>query len=149
MVETRDYRRAPLSRADLQKAAPYLRAGLGVVLIAYSALSTIDGVQADCGPLCAGLVYGVPLGLLVGVGVAALLSLGQWLTSESWRFAYAVLLLVDARYSQRWLDDWLLPVAAHNIGDVGLASSAGLLLSWALAIAIAMFGEILLFGRRR
>jgi hypothetical protein len=149
MVETRDYTRAPLSRAELAKAGPWLRGGLGVALIAYSALSTIDGVRADCGPLCEGVVYGLPLGLLIGVLVAALLSLGQWLTSEHWRFAYAVLLLIDARYSQRWLDDWLVPVTQHNIAsDAGLAMSAGLVLSWVGAVAIAMFGELLLFGRR-
>jgi hypothetical protein len=139
----------PLNRRDLEKSGPYLRAILGVGLIAYSSISTIDGVRNDCGPLCAAAWQGIPIWIIAGVAVAAGLTLVQWLTSESWRFVYAVALLIDARYSQRWLDDWFVPVASHNVTDITLAIGAGLVLSWVGALAIAMFGEVLLFGRRR
>ena len=144
--------RAPLSRRDLDGALPWFRGGLGLALLAYSSLATVDGVRADCGPLCAapiaGLPVAVPLWLVLGVAVAALLSVGEWFSSRRWWGVYVVLLFFDARYSQRWLDDWTVPLAAHNAG-AGLAWGVGGVVSWGLALLVAWLGEILLFGRRK
>lgn len=142
----------PLSRTDLDRALPWFRILLGAIFIAYSSLATIDGVRVDCGPLCATTVsdLGVPLWVIVGVTVAALLSLGQWFTSERWPWVYIALILVDARYTQWWVDDWALPLAQHHVQAAGdLAWMIGLVVSWFLAIGCARFGEVLLFGTRK
>lgn len=144
--------RAPLNRRDLDRALPWFRGALGLALIAYSSIATVDGVRVDCGPLCAapiaGLPVAVPLWVALGVAAAALLSLGEWFTSWRWWGVYAVLLLADARYSQRWLDDWTLPLAAYNVGaDVAWVVSG--VVSWGLALIVALAGEALLFGWRK
>lgn len=155
MIKSKPYTRAPtrppLSRSDLDRALPWFRGALGLALIAYSSLATIDGVRVDCGPLCTapivGLPVAVPIWAALGVGAAALLSLGQWFSSWRWWWVYALLLMADARYSQMWLDDWTQPLAAHNL-EGGVAWWVGFVVSYGLALLVAVFGEVLLFGRR-
>lgn len=141
--------RAPLSRQDIDRSLPWLRLGLGALLIGFSAVTTVAGVQRDCGPLCDGSAEGVPIWALAGLLVAGLISLGQWLTSERWPLIYAGLLLVDARYTQHIIGPPISALAAYHLDNAGLAWIVALVLSWVLALATARFGEVLLFGRRK
>jgi hypothetical protein len=142
---------SPLNRADLDRAAPWLRLLAGAALIAWSSYTTVLGVGTDFAPLVANrALWGIPLAVVVGVVVAGLLSLVQWLTSEHARIIYAVALLFDARYTQWQIGPWIEDLAAYHLRSVpGVAWVVSLVVSWALALLIARYGEILLFGRRR
>lgn len=143
---------APLKREELDRAAPWLRLIAGAALIAWSSYTTVLGVGIDFAPLVDGrTLYGIPLAIVVGLGVSALLSLIQWLTSEHVPLIYAAALLVDARYTQWQVGPWIEPLATYHLRDLapGIAWGVSLVVSWGLALLIARYGEILLFGRRR
>ena len=144
--------RAPLSHDELDRAAPWLRLIAGAALIAWSSYTTVLGIGIDFAPLVAERALGgIPMSVVVGLGVAALLSLVQWLTSEHFPIIYAAALLVDARYTQWQIGPWVEPLAAYHLGAVapGVAWGVSLVVSWGLALLIARYGEILLFGKRR
>lgn len=142
-----------LSHTQLDKAAPWIRTLLGVAFIAFGGYTTVAGVGADFAPLLVG-ANGQPdpmLVLVAGLGVAAFLSLGEWLTSESVPFIYVILILIDARYTQGQIGPWISKLAAHHLEETPqwVAPVVSFLVSWLLAIAIARYGEILLFGKRK
>lgn len=144
--------RAPLNRTDLDRAAPWLRLIAGAVLIAWSSYTTVKGVGIDFAPLVDGQTLGgIPLAIVVGLGAAVLLSLIQWLTSEHAPIAYAVALLIDARYTQWQIGPWIEPLAIYHLGGMPLivATAISFVVSWGLALLVARYGEIFLFGRRR
>lgn len=140
--------RAPLSRADLDRAGPWFRAVLGLVFIAISVVTTVRGVQQDFAPLLAWHPFAGPI---AGIVVAALLSVGQWLTSERVPFVYLVLVLIDARYTQAPLSEPIFQLATYHLHDmpVWAIPIVAMMVSWTMALLVARFGEILLFGRRR
>lgn len=142
---------SPLNRADLDRAAPWLRLLAGAALIAWSSYTTVLGVGVDFAPLVAErALWGVPLAVVVGLAAAGLLSLVQWLTSEHTPIIYGLALLVDARYTQWQVGPWVESLAAYHLQSVpGVALVVSFVVSWALALLIARYGEILLFGRRR
>lgn len=140
---------APINRNNLDRAAPWLRLMAGLILIAASSYSTIAGVDVDAAPLELPIVAGIAGGIAAGILVAAFLSIGEWLTSEQAPYVYAGFLLLDAWYTQRQLSDPVERLAVHHLGGTGVAPVIAFVLSWLLAIAIARFGEILLFGKRR
>ena len=144
-------RRPPLNRADLDRAAPWLRLLAGAALIAWSSYTTVLGIGVDFAPLVSkGTIWGIPLAVIIGLGVAALLSLIQWLTSEHAPLIYAAALVIDARYTQWQVGPWIDSLAAYHLRSIpGLAWVVALVVSWGLALLIARYGEILLFGRRR
>lgn len=142
--------RAPLSRKHLYKAAPGLRAVLGIVLIGASWYSTIIGVHADATPLELPSVGFVPGGIIAGIVLALLLTIGEWLTSEKAIYIYIGLLVLDAWYTQRQIDDRSYALVAYHLAAAPpwAPPILGFVLSWLIAIAVARFGELLLFGRR-
>ena len=143
---------APLRREELDRAAPWLRLIAGAVLIAWSSYTTVLGIGIDFAPLVNGqALYGIPMAIVVGLTVSALLSLVQWLTSEHLPIIYAAALFIDARYTQWQVGPWIEPLAAYHLRDLapGVAWGVSLVVSWGLALLIARYGEILLFGRRR
>jgi hypothetical protein len=151
--EQPDRRRGPpLNRTDLDRAAPWLRLLAGAALIAWSSYTTVLGIGVDFAPLVdKKTLGGVPLAVVVGLAAAVLLSLIQWLTSEHVPIAYAVALLVDARYTQWQIGPWIEPLAAYHLRGLPsvVALAISFVVSWGLALLIARYGEILLFGRRR
>ena len=138
-----------LSHTHLDKAGPWLRTMLGLALIAFTGYTTITGVGVDFAPL----LEGAPpvVWLAAGLGVAVLLSLGEWLTSESVPLVYSILLLIDARYTQWQIGPKVDALAKYHLQDYPWYLTAGvsLVVSWGLAIVVARYGEILLFGRRK
>lgn len=147
----RDTLAAPLNRATLDNARPWIRLMLGVALIAYSSFTTITGVGRDFAPLLQGDVYGIPMTLIGGICAALFLSGGQWLTNGHFTLLYVGLLLVDARYTQQQIGPAIGALASFHLS--GLHPFApfvvSLLVSWSLALAVARYGEVLLFGKRK
>jgi hypothetical protein len=144
--------RAPFSRADLDRAAPWLRLLFGAALIAWSSYTTVLGVGVDFAPLVTGReVYGVPLAAVVGLSAAALITLVEWLTSEQAPLIYAAALVVDARYTQWQIGPWIEPLTTYHLRAAPpiVAIAVSFVVSWGLALLIARYGEILLFGKRR
>jgi hypothetical protein len=141
---------APLSRAHLDRAGPWLRLLAGIVLIVYTSYTTITGVGVDFAPLLQGTIGGVSLRLIGGFGVAAFLSLGEWLTSEQYPIVYSVLLILDARYTQRQIGPAVAALAEYHLQglDPWIPSVVSLVASWGLSLLAARYGEILLFGKR-
>lgn len=147
----RDPLAAPLSRDTINNARPWIRLLLGVVLIAYSSYTTINGVGRDFAPLLQGTIYGIPMTLIGGIGVALFLSFGQWLTNGHFTLLYVGLLLVDARYTQQQIGPAIDALARFHLSALHpwAPMVVSLLVSWSLALSVARYGEILLFGKRK
>lgn len=142
---------APLDRNAIDRAAPWLRLLAGAALIAWSSYTTITGVGADFSPILTGkILFGMEATLVVGLLVAAFLSLGEWLTSEHVPIFYSALLIIDARYTELQIGPWIDALAAYHLRGASqwVPGVVSFLLSWGLSLAIARYGEILLFGRR-
>lgn len=141
---------APLDRAQLQKSAPWLRLLLGGALISYTSYTTVRGVGEDFAPLLQGAIGPIPIMLIGGLAAALLLSLGQWLTSESYPIVYSVLLLFDARYTQRQIGPAVNALAAYHMTglDNWIVSVVSFGTSWSVSLLAARYGEILLLGKR-
>jgi hypothetical protein len=145
----RGIKAAPLTHTHLDKAAPWIRLLLGLAVIAYTSYTTISGVGQDLAPVLRDAPDYMPLA--VGLGVAIFLSGGEWLTSEHVPAVYAILLLIDAHYTQVQIGPWIDKLAAYHLASAPAlaASVVSFLVSWGLSIAMARYGEILLFGRRK
>lgn len=147
----RDTLAAPLSRSTVDNARPWVRLILGAALIAWSSYTTVAGVARDFAPLLTGTLYGVPATLIGGLGVALFLSFGEWLTSEHFPLLYCGLLIIDARYTQQQIGAPIDALAQFHLEKLPpmVPSVVSLLLSWILALAVARYGELLLFGKRK
>ena len=153
-------REAPLSRDLVDIALPWLRAGLGIAFIAFSANSTIFISAADqlwlfeatrqitIGAFADAYWYAAAFALVLFIGEVA--------TGEKYPRVYRLFLIPDAIYTARgvWvgLSKALIVLIAPWLGD-GAAGILGPVLAapfafW-LGYLIAKWGEILLFGRRR
>lgn len=147
----RDPLAPPLSRTTVDNARPWIRLLLGAALIAWSSYTTVSGVARDFAPILQGTMYGLPLTLIGGLGVALFLSFGEWLTNGHFPILYCGLLIIDARYTQQQIGGPIEALANYHLS--GLHAFAPLvvsfLVSWFLALAVARYGEILLFGKRK
>lgn len=151
-VRRRNILQAPLDRNTVDRSAPWLRLIAGAALIAWSSYTTITGVGADFSPVLAGrMAFGMEATLVVGLLAALFLSLGEWLTSEHVPLLYSALLIIDARYTEMQIGPWIAALAAYHLRSSPqlLSTVVSFLVSWGLSLAIARYGEILLFGRRR
>lgn len=153
-VRQPNIRRGPrplLNRADLDRAGPWLRLFAGLFLLVWSTYTTIVGIGIDFAPLLIGTIYGIPVAIIAGLAAAALLSFGEWLTSETVPLVYSALLVVDARYTQWQISPWIDTLSAYHLKGTSaiLIAVVSFLVSWGMSLAIARYGEILLFGRRR
>jgi hypothetical protein len=142
---------APINRDHLDRAGPWLRLVAGLALIAYTSYTTITGIGEDFAPILKGSLYGtVSMQLVAGVSAALLISLVEWLTSESYPIIYAVFLMIDARYTQRQIEPSIAALAEYHLR--GLASLVptvvSFVASWGVSLVAARYGEILLFGKR-
>lgn len=147
----RDTLAPPLSRDTIDNARPWVRLLLGAALIAWSSYTTVSGVARDFAPLLQGAIYGVPMTLIGGLAVALFLSFGEWLTNGHFPLFYCGLLIIDARYTQQQIGPPIDALARYHLS--GLHEYAPLvvsfLVSWFVALAVARFGEVLLFGKRK
>ena len=142
---------APLNRTHLDRAGPWIRLMIGLVLIAYTGYTTVRGVGEDFAPLLQGTIGPVPMTLIGGLLAAVFLSVGQWLTAGVHTIVYAVLLILDARYTQRQIGPAVEALAAFHLPGVDswVASVVSFVASWGASLLAARYGELLLFGKRK
>jgi hypothetical protein len=151
-------REAPIPRGLVDDALPLLRALLGIVFVAVSAISTILLGSAD-------LKYFIDNTTTIGYFpdrfwyaslFALILFLGEVATAERSRVVYAVFLIPDVFYTVRGM--WagmargftvMVGGAQPSDTDRFTGSAIGLIVSVVVGYTIAKYGEILLFGRRR
>lgn len=142
---------APLNRTHLDRAGPWIRLMIGLALIAYTGYTTVRGVGEDFAPLLQGAIGPIPMTLIGGLLAAVFLSVGQWLTAGVHTIVYAVLLILDARYTQRQIGPAIEALAAFHLPGVDnyIVSVVSFVASWGASLLAARYGELLLFGKRK
>ncbi|NJL03544.1 MAG: hypothetical protein HC911_01235 [Chloroflexaceae bacterium] len=80
---------APLDRPALDRARTPARAAFGLLLLAYSTIATVAVFDSFTAPLLAGVnLFGIDAGVLIGLVVAGIVTVGQWITNGYNRLAY-------------------------------------------------------------
>lgn len=154
-------REAPISRSLIDELAPWLRALLGIIFIAYSANSTIFTGASD-------LMWLFEPTKQITIGsfadaywyssfVALILFVGEVVCGERFKRTYWLFLIPDAFYTGRGMWSGLVKamtiLAGAWVKDGPVAVVVGFILGTAVAATlgylIAKWGEVLLFGKRR
>ena len=138
----------PLSRQYLDTSRRPARVMAGAAFVAYSALGTILGVQSDLAPALASHEDGAILGYAIGVAVAVIIFVAELLLAEVSLWWYLVVLVPDAWYTYRF-SGWIGAIIYARVSEPFAAQVASVVLTGLFALAVAYFGERLLFGRRR
>lgn len=137
---------APLDRAMLDSAASPTRVIFGILFLAWSWLSTV----LILGRLLSASMDSAIVPYLIAFGFALLVTFAEFVSAGRWPAAYwPILLLLDAPFTTyqtyTWLTAFIEPLTTitdnGRIG-IGLAALIG-------GILAAIFGELLLFGKRR
>lgn len=139
----------PLSRRHLDNARRPARILFGAAFVAYSSIGTIVGVQRDLAPALASRPDAILLGYGIGFAVALVIFVAEVLLSEADRFWYTVVLLPDVWYTYHfsaWIDAL---IRARFDADERVLAAMSMLATALFALAVAYFGERLLFGKRR
>jgi hypothetical protein len=142
---------APLPRAWLDTIAPGTRAFFGIVFLVWSWISTVIILGRLLAPvLTSSPIPGIGDRYIVALGVAMLVSLAEFVSSDRWPGTYwAVLLIADASFTTWQTHTWLeLIVQPHTALTVGVQAAIWIA-SLLGGIIAARFGEELLFGKRR
>lgn len=138
----------PLSRHYLDTSRRPARVLAGAAFVAYSSIGTILGVHEDLAPALANRTDGAILGYGIGIGVAIIIFVAELLLAESAFFWYLIFLAPDVWYTYRF-SDWIAPLVETRIADPTLAQIVSVVITGLFAVAVAYFGERLLFGKRR
>lgn len=154
-------REAPINRALVDEALPWMRAILGIAFIAYSANSTIFIGAADLLRYFDSTrqitISTFPDAFWYSGVLALILFAGEVATSERYPRAYRLFLFPDAFYTARGiqlgLSKALAILASSFVGEGQVAGIIGFILSLPFSFyfgyQIAKWGEVLLFGKRR
>lgn len=154
-------REAPIPRSLIDELAPWLRALLGILFIAYSANSTIFMGASDLLWLFESTdkitIGAFPDAYWYSSFVALILFVGEVVCSDRYKRTYWLFLIPDAFYTARGMWPGLTKATGlligGIIGDGTVAVVLGVVVgSIAAAIGgyyIAKWGEVLLFGKRR
>jgi hypothetical protein len=145
---------APLDRAILDSAASPVRVLFGILFLAWSWVSTVlilGGLLAPAIP--SALFEAIPNSYLVAFGFALLITAVEFVAAGRWPLAYTlVLLILDAPFTAwqtyGWLTAIIEPIDPHTTITIGGSITIGLV-AIICGIVAAIFGELLLFGRRR
>lgn len=138
----------PLSRQYLDASRRPARVLAGAAFVAYSSLGTILGVQNDLAPALASRTDSDILGYGIGLAVAIGIFVAELLLAEVSLWWYLVVLVPDAWYTYRF-SGWIGAIIRAQVSDAFTAQVATVILTGIFALAVAYFGERLLFGRRR
>jgi hypothetical protein len=143
---------APISRTHLDAARTPLRVFFGVVFVSYSAISTVVGFRDDLAPLAwsaTPIAGALTLGLALGLALAAAIFVGEVLLAEAAFLWYLPLLALDTWYTARW-SAWIgTLIRAHLDADPLTEDVIAFVAIWGASLAVAYFGERLIFGKRR
>lgn len=141
---------APLDRAMLDSAASPTRAIFGIIFLAWSWVSTVIILGRLLAPALSGAAIGVPDSYLVAFVVAILVSWVEFVSAGRWKGVYwVVLLLFDAPFTAGQTHTWLSAFAAPYTDLTTGIDSVLWIIALVGGIIAAIFGEVLLFGRRR
>lgn len=138
----------PLSRQYLDTSRRPARVLAGAAFVAYSSLGTILGVQSDLAPALASRTDSDILGYGIGLAVAVGIFVAELLLAEVSLWWYLVVLVPDTWYTYRF-SGWIGAIIRAQVSDAFTAQVATVVLTGIFALAVAYFGERLLFGRRR
>lgn len=138
----------PLPRAWLDTIAPALRVLFGIIFIAWSWISTLLVLGTLLVPvLPSATLGGIPDRALIALGVAFLVSLAEFASSDRWPLAYWIVLLgCDASFTTWQTRDWLVQIVSAQTHITLLGHIAIWLAAVIGGIVAAKFGEVLLFG---
>lgn len=140
----------PIPRAYLRAAKKPARIIAGSAFIAYSAVATIRYVNSDFAPVLGNTQWGpMPAGIVLGFIIALVIILWEWLASEEHIFWYLLPLTIDSWYTYRMTFPWVTSLATVHLPDSTTAWAVSIFVSFVGAVCVALFGERLLFGRRR
>lgn len=141
---------APLDRAMLDSAASPVRVLFGVIFLGWSWVSTVIILGAVLAPAITSVVIdGVPTSYLVAFGFALLVTVVEFVSAGRWPVVYAlVLLILDAPFTTYQTYGWLTSFVASLTIITTMGAVAIGFVSLVCGIIAAIFGEVLLFGRR-
>jgi hypothetical protein len=139
---------APLSREYLDTSRRPMRVLAGAAFVAYSSIGTILGVQGDLAPALASRDDSAILGYGIGVVVAVIIFVAELLLAEVSLWWYLVVLVPDVYYTYRF-SGWIGAIVHARVADAFAAQVATVIITGLFSLAVAYFGERLLFGRRR
>jgi hypothetical protein len=130
-----------------------MRSLLGLVLVVYSAWSTIQVAGAafpDVAWWHVGVGLGMSLGYILGALLAGAITLSEVYLGESRPFAYLLIVAFDAYLTQQY-SSWAYDLLHSAITITNLSLEAFLVgaLVWFASGLCAYFGEVLLLGSRR
>ena len=141
---------APLDRAMLDSAASPVRVAFGIIFLGWSWVSTVIILGKLLAPvLSSAFIPGVPNSYLAAFVFALLVTTVEFVSAGRWPIAYAFVLgFLDAPFTTYQTYTWLTSI----IGAITIITPAGAVgigvVSLIGGIAAAIFGELLLFGRR-
>jgi hypothetical protein len=142
---------APLDRALLDSAASPTRVAFGILFLAWSWVSTVMIFGRLLSPsVTSAFIPGIPDSYLLAFGFALLVTASEFVSAGRWPIAYwPILLIADAPFTSyqtyQWLTAFIQPLTTiSTAGAVGIG-----VVSLISGIVAAIFGELLLFGKRR
>lgn len=139
---------APINRKHLDTARTPFRVLLGAAFVAYSSLGTVVGVRALLSPALAQVHDGPLIGLIVGILVALIIFGAEVLLSDVSLVWYLLPLAPDV-YLTYTFSVWIEAIVRAQIEDEPAATAVVIVITAAFSLAVAYFGERLLFGKRR
>lgn len=141
---------APLDRAILDSAASPVRVLFGIIFLGWSWASTVLILGGALAPVFSvSIIEGVPTSYVVGLAIAFGVTVVEFVSAGRWPIIYAlVLLILDAPFTTYQTYQWLTSIVSaltivSTVGAVGVGIA-----SLICGIVAAIFGEVLLFGRR-
>lgn len=143
---------APLNRDMLDNAASPVRVAFGIVFLGWSWVSTVLIAGRLTTPILPGaLIPGVPNSYLAAFVFALLVTAVEFVSAGRWPGVYAlVLILLDAPFTTWQTYKWLTAIIAPLTEQITTAGAIGIgAASLICGIIAAIFGELLLFGRRQ
>lgn len=141
---------APLDRAILDSAASPVRVLFGIIFLGWSWVSTVIILGDVLAPAFrSALIEGLPDSYLAAFGFAFLVTVVEFVAAGRWPVVYALVLLVlDAPFTTWQTYQWLTSI----IGTLTIITTLGAVgigfVSLVCGVIAAIFGELLLFGRR-
>jgi hypothetical protein len=120
---------APIDRRHLDTARRPLRILCGILFVGYSSIGTIIGVRDDLAPA---------LGIFLAEILLAEAAIG-W---------YLVVLAPDVWYTYHF-SDWIGAIVKASMAPGFAADAVSIIITALFSLAVAYFGERLIFGKRR
>lgn len=151
-LRSRPLNAPPLDRSMLDSAASPTRVFFGLVFLAWSWVSTVLVLGRFLTPVLPGTMAGISTSYIVALVLALLVTGVEFVSAGRWQGVYwPVLLLLDAPFTtvqtHGWLTALIQPYAQEAL-SAG-ADTVVWIAAFICGIIAAIFGELLLFGKRK